>query len=156
MKGVHHYAQHFFHWDGFNKLFCSGWPLTVILPISTSWVARITGVSCLCLAKKIILKNMFHVLNWLQRRWTIDTESLDCSPILNYWVCLILCSRIARNEMYWGLTGRSMTWETTRQVDPYTLIQEKEAYILSQMKVSIAHPECSWRFSKTINISNVK
>jgi hypothetical protein len=35
----------FYHWDGVSQTFCHSWPQTVILLISTSQVARITGVS---------------------------------------------------------------------------------------------------------------
>jgi hypothetical protein len=32
-------------WNGISKAFCTNWSWTVILPILTSWVARITSVS---------------------------------------------------------------------------------------------------------------
>jgi hypothetical protein len=38
-----------------RELFCLGWFWTTVLLISASWVARITGVSCWCLAKLYFL-----------------------------------------------------------------------------------------------------
>jgi hypothetical protein len=35
----------FFGWDGISQTFCPSWPWTMILPISTSQEAKITGVS---------------------------------------------------------------------------------------------------------------
>jgi hypothetical protein len=46
---VCHHAQLFSVEMGFCKLFCPGWPWTVILSISVSQVARITGESHQCL-----------------------------------------------------------------------------------------------------------
>jgi hypothetical protein len=44
MAGMHHSTQHFIGWDEISWTFCPGWPWTVILLISTSWVARIISV----------------------------------------------------------------------------------------------------------------
>jgi hypothetical protein len=41
---MHYYAQHFIGWDRVSWTFCPGWPQMVILLISASWVASITGV----------------------------------------------------------------------------------------------------------------
>jgi hypothetical protein len=46
MTGVCHHTQLWIGWDGgFSLIFCPGWPQIVILLISTSGVARITGSS---------------------------------------------------------------------------------------------------------------
>jgi hypothetical protein len=45
MTGMYHHTWLLFGWDGISQTFCLDWPRTVILWISASWVARITGMS---------------------------------------------------------------------------------------------------------------
>jgi hypothetical protein len=53
-----HSTSHFLCWGLFqgrvSRTICLGWLLTEILLISASWIARITGVSHLCLARWIL------------------------------------------------------------------------------------------------------
>jgi hypothetical protein len=58
MTGTHHCAQLFpFRWD-FTNFSCLGWPQTLILQISTSWVARIIGLNhCIGLKTRILYQN---------------------------------------------------------------------------------------------------
>jgi hypothetical protein len=61
-------------WDGVSWTFCLGWPQTIILLISASWVARIIGVSQWCLASILSLSEL--QMDWLIKLLIVDKNSL--------------------------------------------------------------------------------
>jgi hypothetical protein len=61
-------------WDWVSQTFCSGWPQTLILPISASQVIRITGVSHECPALSTFLMPAVCPLH----KW----DNLECLQML--------------------------------------------------------------------------
>jgi hypothetical protein len=63
---------------------CPGWPQTLILPISVSQVARITGVSCWCLAP---LSTFGGRGGFPAYRDYPSKCRMQKSPIYQYYIC---------------------------------------------------------------------
>jgi hypothetical protein len=89
-----------FYWDGVSCTFCPDWPQTAILPISASWVVRISGLSHLAwnsLLGKFINLHFFRV-NW----W-------HC--ILFFWWCHVAHSHSLASILWknWHLFQSSQT-----------------------------------------------
>jgi hypothetical protein len=83
---VHHWAW-LVGWDGISLTFCPNWPQTVILPMFTSRIARITGISyhaCI-LIFKLTTKLQNTVLLWYKAShkdlWKI-TENPELNPYI--------------------------------------------------------------------------
>jgi hypothetical protein len=85
-------------WDRISWTICPGWLQTAILPISASWVARITGVSYRCLAP--IFFSTFHstavgfqylktIQNSCKQKITLNKTSIQSTFI---------------KQLYWGHT----------------------------------------------------
>jgi hypothetical protein len=76
---------------------CPGWLRTVILLISASWVARITGVSHWCAAVTSILQKGFENIGrqrlgpWLKRRNT-------CLASTRPWIQTQYCQKKKKNR----------------------------------------------------------
>jgi hypothetical protein len=78
------YVNAFFQ-DRFSWTICSGWLWTVILLISTSWVARIIVVSHWCLALNFLLIFSFWLpLNHLEKSHILSSEQ---SSTFYHYLC---------------------------------------------------------------------
>jgi hypothetical protein len=74
--------------DGVSWTICLGWPWTVILPISASQVAKITGVSHLCLIRTWVFAQAHLEPLILLSCWDYSSESLFLTLslfLLSHW-----------------------------------------------------------------------
>jgi hypothetical protein len=86
MVGVGHYTQLLLYCDGVSRTFFLGQSGTLILPISASWVARITGMSHQCPAQHIFF--IFSCCN-------IFSQLITC--LLTLW-----CPAVNRSPQFYS------------------------------------------------------
>jgi hypothetical protein len=68
MTGISHHVQLICE-IGSYELFCIGWPQTMILQISSSWVAMIRGMSCCALPLETLDSDNDNYGKWLIVEW---------------------------------------------------------------------------------------
>jgi hypothetical protein len=79
-------------WDRVSWTICQGWLWTVILLISASWVARITGMSHHCPANKAF--------------WWLENDSFSYPSLTSLWLSFIILelgvSQTLPHGLKWG------------------------------------------------------